>query len=73
MRMGKLEKTAMAFAAFVLAGLALFSFEKAVFKPLIGLLVSWFGDRPETYWLLLVLSCFILVFLLGRRLPFYAR
>ncbi len=66
----KLEAIITGIIAFILASIAFWSFEKAVFNPLVGWLTGLLGESYQTYLLLLIVSSIILVFILKRKLPF---
>lgn len=57
-------------AAFLLASIAFWSFQEAVYNPLVEAITRLLGDGYATYLLLLVASSLILVFILKRKLPF---
>ena len=65
----KLRKVIAGFFVFLLATLAFFSFEEAIFNPLVNWMVA-LGGSPYTYWLILVISCMMLVYVFRRELPF---
>ena len=66
----KALKVVVGFIIFILAGMALFSFEEAVFNPIINGIVGIFGDSWVTYLAILVFSCVALVYIFGKDLPF---
>ena len=66
----KWEKLTIGLASFILAGMALFSFEKAIFTPIMNTVILYLGDQWLSYVLILIASSIILVYVLGKRLPF---
>ena len=66
----RLEALVTGIIAFLLASIAFWSFQEAVYEPLVNSLVDLLGEGPHTYMLLLVVSSLILSLLLKRKLPF---
>ena len=56
--------------AFILASIAFWSFQEAVYKPLVELITRILGKGLQTHLFLLVVCSLILVYVLKRQLPF---
>ena len=65
-----LKKVATGIIVFILAALAFFSFEQAVFMPLVNCITALFDGSPFTFWVILIVSCFLLVYIFKKELPF---
>ncbi len=55
---------------FILASLALWSFQDAVFTPLRDWLTQVLGGGREATWMILLVSCLLLVYIFKEKLPF---
>jgi len=66
----RLESLVTGVLAFILASIAFWSFQKAVYEPLVEWLIGLLGEGIGAYLLLLIASSVILVFILKRKLPF---
>ncbi len=66
----RLEALVTGVLAFILASIAFWSFQKAIYEPLVNWLTGFLGEGIGAYLILLIVSSVFLVFILKRKLPF---